>query len=1097
MRKLLLLICALLTGVSGAWAKTALEYTALTTGVDYVLADNGQQWFLSNAGKTNCLVEANKYQLVATGTEGQYYLRQTSTNQYIATATSSGDNATWTSEQASAQKFTIDCRNDVTTQVRFVPVNQSGLYFNSQGNSSTRPIWFTGTGDWSYWIVFTYADVYADFLASLPELTTDVNNPKYYSIRSYDRGGYLTSNGAGQGMTHVDFAAGSSWYFTAISGNNSGSVIGGVIAHCSDGTQMKQNWQTAATGETLYILPNGVNTNGLSISKTLPISGSSCCDANNNNTGVGNWSPSANDWQGTTWVFKNTVPIGQTGYYYFKGMATDRHPYLYSDFVTKNNVATYHHDLPSTPSNGHIWKVTNSGTTFALINGEGLPLTTTPGSTSSVNNPHETLTLSAASAGPDYFFTEAINLTSWGNDTRLTTWTDGGSSPSDNRWTFELVDVSAGVYNVVVQGNDDGYVTYSGQNAKNGGFFVASSITEGNLTAKAIDGYTTSISISDRTITVSYNQQISYTLTDANGATYSWSASAPFGVAPTLSGCAGYSLSNEEWNEGSHSYSANITFPFAVSSNEKDNYTFIGQFNNKNGYSATEFLWHVSGTSIIIHSGDLPTTEDSDHDKYLWSIIPAFSNGAFTFTIKNKSTGTYVYSTCTENRHNVGDVTLSETATPMTYNSATPTGTCSPINAWYLPSTSKYLSANSVFNGADAVLGVYGAVHDGISSGFPTYGDLISIYWSSNGIAANIAKAGQCGYPSATNEYIVALNGVKTALNGGSYPSTANSYNNLRTWYEGALSADVVKPEVGKFYKFKSPNNRYIHAVTPDNIMQMNADGTSADAIFYIPYAGRFLSYTKGYAMSGRKISNGYYNSGGYSTYTIDHYAGHGLGTIRIKCDKFLFDYSNSTDIYDTSTGNDAGRCWTVEEVTSLPVTISSAGYATFNSPVAVSIPKGVTAFQAKISGNRDCVNLVSIDDGVIPANFPVVLKGAEGTYNFPITTTEVVAGDYHSNTLQGTIAAISVSSTIYTLQMNSEGTGVGFYEKTNGTLKGFSAYLTDASGMRGFVFNEITGIDNTVIDNVTIENAYDLSGRRAGKVKKGVYILDGKKVLF
>ena len=932
----------------------------------------------------------------------------------------------------------------------------------------------------------------ADVVASLPLLTTDVNNPKYYSIGSYNRGGYLTSNGAGQGMTHVDFAAGSSWYFTPINGNNSGTVIGGVIAHCSDGTQMKQNWQTAATGQTVYILPNGVNTNGLSISKTLPISGYSCCDASNANTGVGDWSPSSNDWQGTTWVIEPTVPIGPTGYYYFKGMATDRHPYLYSDFVTKSSVATYHHDLPGTPNNGHVWKVTNEGTTFTLSNGEGLVLTTTDGQQSSTNTPHSTLTLSAASAGPDYFFTEAINLTNWGNDERLVTWTDGGSSPSDNRWTFELVDVSAGVYNVVVQGNNDGYVTYSDQNAKNGGFFVASSIAVGDLTAKAIDGYTTSISVSDRTITVSYNQQISYTLTDANGATYSWSASAPFGVAPTLSGCAGYSLSNEEWNEGSHSYTADITFPFAVSSNDTENYTFIGQFNNKNGYSAPEFLWHVNGTSIIIHSGDLPTTEDSDHDKYLWSIIPAFSNGAFTFTIKNKSTGTYVNSTCTENRHNVGDVTLSETGTPMTYNAAEPTNTCSPINAWYLPSTSKYLSASSVSNGANAVLGVWGSVHDGISTGFPTYGDLSSIYWSKNEIASKITKAGQCGYPAANEENTAYLLWAKGAMERDAFDGTKDNYNNLRSWYAGCLAADVVKPEVGKFYKFKSANNRYIHAVTPDNIMQMNADGTSADAIFYIPYAGRFLSYTKGYAMSGRTIYNGYYNSGGYSTYTIDHYAGHGLGTIRIKGGNYLFDYNGSTEIYDSSNGTDANRYWTVEEVTSLPVTISAAGYATLYSPVALTIPTGVTAYVA--TNNTTYLSLTAIDGGIIPANTGVILAGSAGTYDFEITT----GGSADSNALTGTVAAIARPSGSYILATGDS--GIGFYGDGASTIPGFKAYLPEGAGVKGFIgfeFDDATGLNSFTPALFEGEGAiFNVAGQRLNKIQKGINIVNGKKVM-
>ena len=942
----------------------------------------------------------------------------------------------------------------------------------------------------------------ADVVASLPQLTTDENNPKYYSIGSYNRGGYLTSNGAGQGMTHVDFAAGSSWYFTPINGNNSGTVIGGVIAHCSDGTQMKQNWQTAATGQTVYILPNGVNTNGLSISKTLPISSSSCCDASNVNTGVGNWSPSSSDWEGTTWVIEPTVPIGPTGYYYFKGMATDRHPYLYSDFVTKSSVATYHHDLPGTPNNGHVWKVTNEGTTFTLSNGEGLVLTTTDGQQSSTNTPHSTLTLSAASAGPDYFFTEAINLTNWGNDERLVTWTDGGSSPSDNRWTFELVDVSAGVYNVVVQGNNDGYVTYSDQNAKNGGFFVASSIAVGDLTAKAIDGYTTSISISDRTITVSYNQLLTYTLTDANGATYEGTYNGPVGVTPTFTGCSGYTLTDGSWS--GTAYSATINFPFAISSNDIDNYTFIGQFNNKSGYSAPEFLWHaktVSETpSIIIHSGDLPTTDDDDHDKYLWSIIPAFSNGAFTFTIKNKSTGTYVNSTYTENRHNVGDVTLSETATPMTYNSATPTGTCSPINAWYLPSTSKYLSANSVSNGANAVLGVWGSVHDGISTGFPTYGDLISIYWSSNEIASKIAKAGQLGYPAANNEYATALAGVMTAYNGGTYTGNKTNYNNLRTWYEGYKAAAVITPTTG-FYRIRSilGANAYLKSVEPGTRMTVT---TTADkeTIFCLDAESHLVSYTKGVAINNvRELGNVGVTG---NTFAFVKALSGNLGQFSIKCN----DGSSYNNNYLYSTGVDGSSAdrntlsssfynqnsFTVEPVESLPVTISAAGYATLYSPVALTIPTGVTAYVA--TNNTTYLSLTAIDGGIIPANTGVILAGSAGTYDFEITT----GGSADSNALSGTVAAIARPSGSYILATGDS--GIGFYGDGASTIPGFKAYLPEGAGVKGFIgfeFDDATGLNSFTPALFEGEGAiFNVAGQRLNKIQKGINIVNGKKVM-
>ena len=156
-QKLTLFFLALLT-TAGMWARTALEYTALTTGVDYVLMDNGQQYFLANEGKTNSISAANRYQIVDAG-DGKYYLMQTSTSQYVAKE-SNDATVTWTSDQGNAEKFTIDKQND-NTRVRFVSTTNTSYFLNSQGNNTNCPLWRNGTGDWSYWIVYAYSDFFA------------------------------------------------------------------------------------------------------------------------------------------------------------------------------------------------------------------------------------------------------------------------------------------------------------------------------------------------------------------------------------------------------------------------------------------------------------------------------------------------------------------------------------------------------------------------------------------------------------------------------------------------------------------------------------------------------------------------------------------------------------------------------------------------------------------------------------------------------------------------------------------------------------------------------------------------------------------------
>ena len=129
-----------------------------------------------------------------------------------------------------------------------------------------------------------------------PEASS-AESPKYYTIASYNRGGYLTNVGAGKGAEHIAITKGSLWYFTQADENgglNFCNMAGGFLA--ADKT-------VSETAGVWYVLPNGVNTEGVSISSTNPITNGSCVDANNHNSGVGAWHPSASDWEGTTWVF--------------------------------------------------------------------------------------------------------------------------------------------------------------------------------------------------------------------------------------------------------------------------------------------------------------------------------------------------------------------------------------------------------------------------------------------------------------------------------------------------------------------------------------------------------------------------------------------------------------------------------------------------------------------------------------------------------------------------------------------------------------------------------------------------------------------------
>lgn len=138
----------------------------------------------------------------------------------------------------------------------------------------------------------------------------------------------------------------------------------------------------------------------------------------------------------------------------------------------------------------------------------------------------------------------------------------------------------------------------------------------------------------------------------------------------------------------------------------------------------------------------------------------------------------------------------------------------------------------------------------------------------------------------------------------------------------------------------------------------------------------------------------------------------------------------------------------------------------------------------------------------VVPANTGVLLQGAEGQYNLTIggEATEV------ESKLSGTVASEYISTPSYVLS-KQDGV-VGFYkalmnqeENTSFLNNGFKAYLpAGESNARALVFDfgTETGIIETENGNVKTENSavYDLAGRRVQNAQKGIFIVNGKKVV-
>jgi len=328
-----------------------------------------------------------------------------------------------------------------------------------------------------------------------------------------------------------------------------------------------------------------------------------------------------------------------------------------------------------------------------------------------------------------------------------------------------------------------------------------------------------------------------------------------------------------------------------------------------------------------------------------------------------------------------------------------------------------------------------------------------------------------------------------------------------------ATGVEINQPEVGKLYRFKgnvSGNKISAENGTTDHTdkLSMILDGhNSPETVFY--YDGtKLVSFKKGLSVGGftRNGSNWQCVPVGTEAGAVSFVEGSVVGTYRIRMDKGrdLYDGNTYVDAADAN-ATGANYNWQIEQVEWLPVYISNeAHYATLYSPVSLALKDKTAAYVGTVNNNK--LELTSVGT-VIPAETAVILTketDAEvddqtGCVYFQVKPNETWTGN---NALEGSYESFNTpSSGVYTLQQ-PEGAAIGMYKFVGPTLQGFKAYLPAevAAGVKGFTFSfgDATGIEN-VLGNAQGGNAsiYDLSGRRVEKAQKGLYIVNGKKVII
>ena len=204
-----------------------------------------------------------------------------------------------------------------------------------------------------------------------------------------------------------------------------------------------------------------------------------------------------------------------------------------------------------------------------------------------------------------------------------------------------------------------------------------------------------------------------------------------------------------------------------------------------------------------------------------------------------------------------------------------------------------------------------------------------------------------------------------------------------------------------------------------------------------------------------------------------------------------------SIDIIFTSDGLYITNVVVTYPAVSQAVTVGTAGWATTVTTKALDFTgASVKAYTAKLSDNT--VTLTEATQ--VPAGTALILKAAAGSYDIPV----IAEADDVDNDLKGSATEATVmddANTYYGLAINGNGSAQFTKIEAGGTIAAGKAYLMVA-GVAGakvlaVSFGEATGI-SSLSQNADKENAqfYNLAGQRVAQPQKGLYIVNGKKVV-
>ena len=371
-------------------------------------------------------------------------------------------------------------------------------------------------------------------------------------------------------------------------------------------------------------------------------------------------------------------------------------------------------------------------------------------------------------------------------------------------------------------------------------------------------------------------------------------------------------------------------------------------------------------------------------------------------------------------------------------------------------------------------------------------GDKVGEY-SQAGVAAlasDIAAAKAISVPTQAD-----IDALQAAINNISVnmPSPAKLYK-------------IVKPGAANSVAYAGVNNScsWGENTTPASVWVFEKG--SADNKFYL----RNLS-TGSYTTSYNKDATVVLGEKNQEVTIVYHGANRQMG-IAPNGGEQLNRASNRLCAWTDNPGLNSNSAWIIEEVEDIAhaLNISDAGWATLMLGFDAVIPEGVNAhIVTAVNDAKSSAQLTEVK-GVLPANTAILVNAEEvGEYEFAYTTAtpaaiedNMLAGTLYNKYVGGEAYVLSVVNDevgLYKAALNSNAQGgEGTTHFLNNANKAYLA-LPAASKVMFYSFNiggGTTAIDEIVANKETSNLTYDLTGRRVEKAEKGIYIVNGKKIL-